>query len=118
MKDLMTETWLLEEEESKKATLSLPCCRSAPGGGIIESIPSVGTRVYVVPGNNYKVCQGLPWFGVGSVLYFQCAEPGVMVRSIVRRQLKERVVVLNAQGLIGLGNRYMRPKCGLHWRSS
>ena len=79
MRDLMPETRLMEEEDSRKNTLSFPRKRAAPvshryssvasvfcgyGGGTVEGISDYGAGVYVVSGNHrqvYKGFHGLAW---------------------------------------------------------
>jgi hypothetical protein len=48
MRDLMPETWLLEEEESKKTTLSLPHRRSAPVTDILQWLQCFAALVGVL----------------------------------------------------------------------
>ena len=79
MRDLMPETWLMEEEDSRKNTLSFPRKRAAPvtdilrlvfcsyGGGAVEGISDYGARIYVVSGNRHQVCKGFSWAGVGPI---------------------------------------------------
>ena len=48
MRDLMPETWLLDEEESKKATLSLPRHWSAPVTDILQWLQCYAALVGVL----------------------------------------------------------------------
>ena len=79
MRDLMPESWLMEEENSRKNTLSFPRKRAAPvtdilqsvfcscGGGAVEGISNYGARIYVVSGNHHQVCKGFSRAGVGPI---------------------------------------------------
>ena len=70
MRDLMPETWLLDEEESKKATLSLPRHWSAPVTDILQWLQCYAALVSVL---SKAYPQMVPEFMLYQAMIIKCA---------------------------------------------